>query len=218
MICEYTSVHVWPIPSRAQERDSGRSVRCLCRSRGSGFGLRATTSLLVRRLLLSVRIGQTGARTLADALGTDPLWTYDSTIGYKMINARSETVAAKPSFREPLRRQRCLIPADGFYEWKREGKQKLPFCFTLASDSVFAFAGIWDRWKSPLGQSIESCSILTTTPNELMQDIHDRMPVILSPDAYDIWLDPGLRNVEELQPLLKPYPPESCAAIASARA
>lgn len=138
--------------------------------------------------------------------GLIPYGTGDSTIGYKMINARSETIAAKPSFREPLRWQRCLIPADGFYEWKREGKQKLPFCFTLASDSVFAFAGIWDRWKSPQGQVVESCSILTTAPNELMQDIHDRMPVILSPDAYDIWLDPGFRNVEELQPLLKPFP------------
>ncbi len=108
-----------------------------------------------------------------------------------------------------LRSRRCLIPADGFYEWKREGKEKLPFCFTLADESVFAFAGVWDRWKSPQGQVVETCSILTTTPNLLMQDIHDRMPVILERDAYELWLDPGFTKVEELQPLLKPYPAEA---------
>ncbi len=137
--------------------------------------------------------------------GLIPAWTIDPSIGYKMINARSETVAAKPSFREPLQSQRCLIPADGFYEWRREGKQKLPFCFTLTDDSVFAFAGLWDRWRSPQGQFIESCTILTTTPNELLKDVHDRMPVILAHDAYDLWLDPGFKKVGEFRPLLKPY-------------
>lgn len=138
--------------------------------------------------------------------GLIPSWAKDATIGYKMINARAETVAEKPSFRAALRSRRCLIPADGFYEWKREGKEKLPFCFTQADDSVFAFAGLWEQWKSPQGQLIESCSILTTTPNELMRDVHDRMPVILPRDVYDLWLDPGFTKVEELQPLLKPYP------------
>jgi putative SOS response-associated peptidase YedK len=138
--------------------------------------------------------------------GLIPYWTNDPSAGYKSINARSETAATMRSFSEPLRLRRCLIPADGFYEWKRDGKQKLPFCFTLASESVFAFAGIWDRWRSPQGQVVESCSILTTAPNQLLQDIHDRMPVILAPDAYDLWLDPGFRNVAELKPLLQPYP------------
>jgi putative SOS response-associated peptidase YedK len=86
------------------------------------------------------------------------------------------------------------------------GKEKLPFCFTLADESVFAFAGLWERWKSPQGQMTESCTILTTKPNELMQDVHDRMPVILPHEVYDLWLDPGFKKVEELQPLLKPYP------------
>jgi putative SOS response-associated peptidase YedK len=138
--------------------------------------------------------------------GLIPAWSKDAAIGYKMINARSETVAAKPSFRELVRSQRCLIPSDGFYEWKREGKQKLPFCFTMADESIFAFAGLWDRWRSPQGQFLESCTILTTAPNELMQDIHDRMPAILMPEDYDLWLDRGFEKVEELRPLMKPYP------------
>jgi len=141
--------------------------------------------------------------------GLIPSWAKDAAIGYKMINARSETVATKPSFRGPLRSRRCLIPADGFYEWKHEGKEKLPYCFTLTDDSVFAFAGLWEQWKSPQGDVVESCTILTTEPNELMKDVHDRMPVILSGDAYDLWLDPGFSNVAELQTLLRPYPAEA---------
>ena len=141
--------------------------------------------------------------------GLIPSWTNDPSIGYKMINARSETVATMASFREPFRSQRCLIPADGFYEWKRAGKEKLPFCFTLLDEAVFAFAGIWDRWKDPQGKWIETCSILTTKPNELVQDIHDRMPVILARDSYDVWLEPGFCKVPELQPLLKPYSAEA---------
>jgi putative SOS response-associated peptidase YedK len=157
--------------------------------------------------------------------GLIPSWAKDPSVGFKLINARSETAADMPAFREPLRLRRCLIPADGFYEWKREGKKKLPFCFTLTDEAVFAFAGLWDEWKSPLpatapgrrsssrngveGPAIATCSILTTTPNRLMQDIHDRMPVILEPDAYELWLDPGFKKVAELQPLLKPYPAEA---------
>lgn len=141
--------------------------------------------------------------------GLIPSWVEDPSVGYKMINARSETVATMPAFREPFRLRRCLIPADGFYEWRREGKSKLPFCFTLADESVFAFAGIWERWKNPQDRWIKSCSILTTTANELTRDIHDRMPVILPREVYDLWLDPGFTELSELQPLLKPYPAES---------
>jgi len=140
--------------------------------------------------------------------GLIPSWSQDPRIGFKTINARSETVATAAAFREPFRLRRCLIPADGFYEWKREGKQKLPFCFTLTDGGVFAFAGLWDRWKSPQGQWIKSCSILTTTANEVAKDVHDRMPVILPREAYDVWLDPGFQDVGELKALLKPYPAE----------
>ena len=140
--------------------------------------------------------------------GLVPRWAKDPSIGYKMINARSETVAEKPSFREPLRTRRCLIPADGFYEWRREGKAKTPFCFTLADDSLFAFAALWDEWRSPQGLLLHTCTILTTAPNALMRDVHDRMPVILPREHHDLWLDPGFSKVSELQSLLLPFPAE----------
>lgn len=138
--------------------------------------------------------------------GLIPSWAKDAAIGYKMINARAETAAEKPAFREAMKRRRCLIPADGFYEWKKEGKQKLPYCFTLSDDAIFAFAGLWERWRSPAGEPVESCTILTTEPNELAREIHDRMPVILSRDDYDLWLDPSFARVDELKTMLQPYP------------
>lgn len=137
--------------------------------------------------------------------GLIPFWSKDPNAGFKMINARAEDVAEKPAFREALRKRRCLIPADGFYEWQKSGGKKRPFCFTMADDSLFAFAGIWERWKNPEGQWIETCSIITTTPNQLTEDVHDRMPVILHPEDYDLWLDPGFHNVKELQSMLRPY-------------
>ncbi len=140
--------------------------------------------------------------------GLIPRWAADASLGAKLINARSETVADKPSFRACLRERRCLVPADGFYEWKRESKSKQPYCFALSDDSPFAFAGIWDRWRAPDGSALETCSILTTGPNSLMADVHDRMPVILARDAYDLWLDPAFKNVEDLTALFRPYHPD----------
>jgi putative SOS response-associated peptidase YedK len=122
-----------------------------------------------------------------------------------MINARSETAATKPAFRDGLKSRRCLIPADGFYEWKRNGKAKQPYCFEVNEGELFAFAGIWDRWKDPSGNVVETCSILTTTPNAVTAAIHDRMPVILDPDRYDPWLDPGMSDAGVASELLKPY-------------
>ena len=123
-----------------------------------------------------------------------------------VINARSETLQSKPSFSESFQRRRCLIPADGFYEWKRKGKSKQPYYFQLEDESQFAFAGIWDVWKKA-GASITSCAIITTTPNELLATIHDRMPVILKPEAQEEWLrDSG---PDELMRLLKPFPAEA---------
>jgi len=137
--------------------------------------------------------------------GLIPSWTKDISIGNKTINARAETVTTTPSFREPLKSHRCLIPADGFYEWRRNGKTKQPYCFEVNGGDLFAFAGLWDRWMSPQGELIESCTILTTTPNSLVSDIHDRMPVILSPDDYDLWLDPAFRDTASLSRMLKPF-------------
>jgi putative SOS response-associated peptidase YedK len=138
-------------------------------------------------------------------LGPYPYWAKDPSIGYKLINARSETVGSKPAFREAFESRRCLIPADGFYEWKRTEKAKQPFHFGLQDDSLFAFAGLWDRWRDPGGQVVESCSILTTAPNSLLANVHNRMPVILSPEHYDLWLDPGFKRVEALKEMLNPF-------------
>jgi putative SOS response-associated peptidase YedK len=121
-----------------------------------------------------------------------------------MINARSESAAAKPAFREPLERRRCLIPADGFYEWKRNGKSKQPYCFEMAERKPFAFAALWDRWRAPDGTPLETCTILTPMPNQLLADVHNRMPVILLPGDYNLWLDPGFRDVVAATEMLRP--------------
>jgi putative SOS response-associated peptidase YedK len=122
-----------------------------------------------------------------------------------MINARSETAAAKPVFRDALRFRRCLVPADGFYEWSRTGKAKQPYCFEVNDGELFAFAGLWDRWRDPNGTAVETCSILTTAPNAVTAPVHDRVPVILDPDSYDLWLDPGMNNAAAASEMLKPY-------------
>jgi putative SOS response-associated peptidase YedK len=122
-----------------------------------------------------------------------------------MINARAETAATKQAFRDAMKSRRCLIPADGFYEWMRTGKTKQPYCFEVNEGKLFAFAGIWDRWKDPGRNWMKTCSILTTTPNAVTAAIHDRMPVILAPDSYDLWLDPGMQNVAAISELLKPF-------------
>jgi putative SOS response-associated peptidase YedK len=137
--------------------------------------------------------------------GLLPSWAKDSSSAARMINARSETAGTKPAFRDALKSRRCLIPADGFYEWVRTGKSKQPYCFEVNDGEMFAFAGIWDRWRESSGKTVESCSILTTIPNAVTSAVHNRMPVILDPDAYDLWLDPGMRDVSAVSELLKPY-------------
>jgi putative SOS response-associated peptidase YedK len=137
--------------------------------------------------------------------GLIPWWAKNMSSAAMMINARSETAATKPAFRDPLTSRRCLIPADGFYEWQRKGKAKQPFCFEVNDGELFAFAGIWDRWKDPSGQWVKSCSILTTIPNAMTSSVHDRMPVILDQTDYDLWLDPGMTNVDVASEMLKPY-------------
>lgn len=138
--------------------------------------------------------------------GLIPSWAKDPAIGNRLINARAETVAEKPSFRSALRYRRCLVLADGFYEWQRQGAKKQPYYFQLHSQQPFGFAGLWEHWASPAGEVIETCTILTTAANEVLSPIHDRMPVILHPDDYDRWLDPDLTTSAQLLPLLHPYP------------
>lgn len=136
--------------------------------------------------------------------GLVPHWTKDATGSASMINARSETASTKPAFRDPLKFRRCLIPADAFYEWNKTPTSKQPFCFEVNSGNLFAFAGLWDGWKNAEGQWVRTCSILTTTPNAVTSVIHDRMPVILELESYDLWLDPGMQNVTAVVELLKP--------------
>jgi len=137
--------------------------------------------------------------------GLIPHWAKDPSVATGTINAKSESAATKPAFRDPLKFRRCLIPADGFYEWRRTSTGKQPFCFEVNEGELFAFAGLWDAWKNAEGQWIKTCSILTTVPNAITATIHDRMPVILHPDTYDIWLDPGMQNVAAISELLKPF-------------
>lgn len=140
--------------------------------------------------------------------GLIPMWAKDPSIGNRMINARGETLAEKPSFRGSLKYKRCLILADGFYEWKSaDGKKtKTPFFIHMKDRKPFAFAGLWDSWNGPDGSHIRSCTIITTEPNELMSMIHDRMPVILHTRDYAKWLDPSPQTPDQLLPLLKPFP------------
>ena len=137
--------------------------------------------------------------------GLIPSWATDASIGNKTINARSESVTTTASFREPFQSQRCLIPGDGFYEWQKSGKSRQPFCFEVDDGELFAFAGLWDRWTDPQGKIIESCTILTTTPNSLLADFHDRMPVILQPDDYSRWLNPRPGDTAAALRMLVPY-------------
>jgi putative SOS response-associated peptidase YedK len=137
--------------------------------------------------------------------GLIPSWAKDISIGNKTLNARSESVTTTPAFRNSILTKRCLIPADGFYEWRKMGSVKQPYCFEVGEGDVFALAGLWDQWTSPDGEIIESCTILTTTPNSLVADLHDRMPVIVPPDKYDLWLDPDVTDFKAIRDILKPY-------------
>lgn len=147
--------------------------------------------------------------------GLIPFWAKDPSIGSKMINARGETLAEKNSFKNPYKRRRCLVLADGFYEWtKVEGqKAKQPYLIQLEDKSVFAFAGLWEEWNSPEGSQLRSATIITTEPNPMVAKLHNRMPVILHPDDYELWLTTEEQPPDRLQPLLTAYPAEEMVAF-----
>jgi putative SOS response-associated peptidase YedK len=140
--------------------------------------------------------------------GLVPSWAKDIKIGARMINAVSETAASKPAFRSAFRRRRCLVLADGFFEWRREGKQRVPMYFSRKSGETMAFAGLWESWKSPEGEWVRSCAILTAAANEFIALIHHRMPAILSAETEPLWLDPLTETPATLEPLLLPAPSE----------
>ncbi|MCZ6788963.1 MAG: SOS response-associated peptidase [Chloroflexi bacterium] len=144
--------------------------------------------------------------------GLIPFWAKDASIGGRMINARAETVVEKPGYREAFQERRCLILADGFYEWRREGKLRTPMRIVLKNGEPFGFAGLWETWKNPEGELVRSCAIITTVPNALMEPIHNRMPVMLARDTEELWLDTGNKDTAELRELLIPYDPSDMEA------
>ncbi len=146
--------------------------------------------------------------------GLVPSWAKDPSIGSRLLNARAETLQEKPSFRTALVRRRCLIPADGFYEWKKLGKVKQPYRIRRRDEALFGFAGLWDEWTSPDGSPLRSCTIVTCAPNELMATIHNRMPAILRPEDEAHWLDRSVKSVSDLLSLLGPYPDSDIEAYA----
>lgn len=145
--------------------------------------------------------------------GLIPCWAKDASPGNKMINARAETITEKPSFKSALRKQRCLVLADGFYEWKQTPNSKIPMLITLKTGKPFAFAGLWDTWKNENGETIRTFTIITTEANGLVSEIHTRMPVILPPEKENFWLDNSLKETDFLE-LLKPLPSEEMLSVA----
>jgi len=153
-----------------------------------------------------------GNRLVMLRWGLIPYWAKDESIGNKLINARAETLEEKPSFRKSFEQRRCLVLADGFYEWKKEGRVKKPYRITLQDGKPFAFAGLWDTWLAPTGETVNSCAIITTTHNKLIEPIHNRMPVILPKDMESLWLDVSVPPSREVKGLLTPFPAEEMVA------
>jgi len=166
-----------------------------------------------------VRADTGGARELAQVVwGLIPSWAKERAIGNKLINARGETLGDKPAFRDSYKRRRCLIPADGFYEWQKVAGGKQPWAVRSKSGEPFALAGLWSRWRDPeSGAEIDSCTIVTTTPNELVATLHDRMPVIVPREAYALWLDPEVGERARLDPLLVPFDADAMTAYPVSR-
>lgn len=161
--------------------------------------------------LLPVVLNEDRRRIQLLRWGLIPSWAKDESIGNRMINARAETLAEKPSFRAALKRRRCLVLADGFYEWRKIGREKTPMRIMLASKAPFAFAGLWEQWTSPAGETLRTFTIVTTSANELLATIHDRMPVILRPGDTAAWLDESTSVANALS-LCKPYPTAELSA------
>jgi putative SOS response-associated peptidase YedK len=145
--------------------------------------------------------------------GLIPPWAEDPSIGNRLINARAETAGEKPAFRKAMRERRCLVVADGFYEWQGRGRNKRPYLIRLHGDRPFGFGGLWESWEGPDHRRIESCTVLTTDANDVVRPIHDRMPVIVAPEDYGRWLDPTVHDPRELAELLRPFPSPSMEAI-----
>src|SRR5215471_4175781 len=161
-------------------------------------------------LLPVVRYDRKAGERSLDMLrwGLVPYWAKDINVGFANINAKAEGIDSKPAFREAFQRRRCIVPVDGFYEWKKTGAGKQPYAIALADRSLMALAGLWENWRSPAGEWVRSFAIITTTPNELCAELHDRMPVVLAPATWPAWLGEEPAVLSELKALLAPYPSE----------
>ena len=179
------------------------------------FDLQPRYNIAPTQQILAVRqsIGGKGREAVFLRWGLIPHWAKDPSIGNRMINARAETVGEKPAFRSAFRSRRCLVPSSGFYEWKKEERGKQPYFIRPKGRSSFAFAGLWEQWQGPEGSLVESCTLITTEANELISRLHDRMPVILPPSEYALWLDPGISDGRRLIPHLQPYPANALEAF-----
>lgn len=181
----------------------GETVRTAYGLADAPFDYRPRYNIAPQQDVLVVANGKQGRRAGIMRWGLVPAWAESAADGARMINARSETVAERAAFREAFARRRCLIPADGFYEWRTVGGSKIPMRITLG-ERPFAFAGLWERWQRGDAAPLYTCTILTTSPAAAIADIHDRMPVMLRPEQYDLWLDRDA-DAETLQRLLAPY-------------
>jgi putative SOS response-associated peptidase YedK len=175
--------------------------------------LAASYNVAPTQQVIAFRSNEEGRRVVTTLRwGLIPSWAKDASISAHTSNARAETLLEKPSFKTAFRNRRCIIPADGFYEWSREGKEKIPWYFGLASGEPLGLAGLWDKWRNPEGNIVESCTIITTTPNELLGKFHNRMAAILRPDEFDVWLDPKSTRGEDVAHLLRPFPADDMIA------
>ena len=173
--------------------------------RGTGLPYQVRFNIAPTQAVLTVIHDGSENKAQLMRWGLIPFWAKDPSIGNRMINAKAETEGESPAFRQALQKRRCLVLADGFYEWKSEGKTKIPMRVILKSGEPFGFAGLWETWKSPEGDLVQSCAIITTTPNELMVPIHNRMPVILTREDESAWLDQNQLNGDSLKALLAPF-------------
>ncbi|MFA5828696.1 MAG: SOS response-associated peptidase [Candidatus Shapirobacteria bacterium] len=173
-----------------------------------GLDLQANFNVSPGQFMPIITSGERGNHFSLMRWGLVPSWAKDSKIGFRMINARADTVSVKPSYRSAFRRQRCLVPASGFYEWETKNKKKTPFYYTLKDQPLLAFAGLWEEWTDPNGVKLQTYTIITTDSNQLISPIHDRMPVILKPQSEKTWLD-DKTSPDSLLALLKPFSPSS---------
>jgi putative SOS response-associated peptidase YedK len=182
------------------------------------FDLLPSWNIAPSTKIATIRADAEGNRNLNKMKwGLIPAWAKEATVGNKLTNARGETVAEKPSFRSAFKSKRCIIPAAGFFEWATENKVKQPWYISLKSGDPMAFAGLWETWRTPEGEALETCCIITTSPNALMEKIHDRMPVILPSEQWNTWLSPQEHQTDKLQQLICPHNAESMQAWAVTR-